>query len=64
MPGKGRGFTSKDYQAPLRKPGEKLETAVAQNDGAQKPASASDESEKGGTVFGINIHEMFSWSCR
>lgn len=46
MPGKGRGFTSKDYQAPLRKPGEKLETAVAQNDGAQKPASASDESEK------------------
>ncbi|XP_068676098.1 polyadenylate-binding protein-interacting protein 1-like isoform X2 [Montipora foliosa] len=46
MPGRGRGFTSKDYQAPLRKPGEKLETAVAQNDGAQKPASASDESEK------------------
>ncbi|XP_078353308.1 polyadenylate-binding protein-interacting protein 1-like isoform X2 [Oculina patagonica] len=46
MPGK-KGFTSKDYQSPLRKPGEKLDTSTATEDSVGKEtASASKESEK------------------
>lgn len=50
MPVKGR-VTSKDYQEPLRKPGEKYEPATAkEDDGAQKSASSTDESENGKTM--------------
>ena len=47
MPGKGN-ITSKDYQAPLRRPGEKLEASTTQDqDGGKDFSSAPNESEKG-----------------
>ena len=45
MPGKKK-FTSKDYQSPLRKPGEKREDLPTQ-DGGKGTSSASNEAEKG-----------------
>ncbi|XP_073259438.1 polyadenylate-binding protein-interacting protein 1-like [Porites lutea] len=49
MPGRGRsrrGITSKDYQQPLRRPGEKQETTSTAQDGAKDSSSALSESEK------------------
>lgn len=47
MPSK-KGFTSKDYQGPLRRPGEKRDTSTAEADAVGKEtSSASKESEKG-----------------
>ena len=49
MPSKER-VKSKDYQGPLRKPGEQCEPATAkEDDGAQKSASSVNESENGRT---------------
>jgi len=51
MPSKDR-VTSKDYNEPLRKPGEQCEPATAKEDdidGAQKSASSVNESENGRT---------------
>ena len=50
MPGRGRGrrgITSKDYQEPLRRPGETRETTSTAQDGAKDSSSALSESEKG-----------------
>ena len=50
MPGRGRsrrGITSKDYQEPLRRPGEKGETTSTAQDGAKYSSSALSEIEKG-----------------
>lgn len=49
MPSRGRsrrGITSKDYQEPLRRPGEKKETTSTAQDGAKYSSSALSESEK------------------
>ena len=46
MPGKKGVITSKDYQAPLRKPGEKRDTSSTQ-DGGKDSSSAISESDKG-----------------
>lgn len=47
---KNKGFTSKDYQGPLRRPGEKLATSTTEDCAVKEASSApnsSKESEKG-----------------
>jgi len=46
MPGKKGFITSKDYQAPLRRPGKKRDTLSTQ-DGGKDSSSATSESDKG-----------------
>ena len=46
MPGKKDNITSKDYQAPLRRPREKQDSSTTQ-DGGENSSSALSESEKG-----------------
>lgn len=46
MPSK-KGFTSKDYQGPLRRPGEKRDTSTAEDAVGKEASSAPKESEKG-----------------
>ena len=48
MPGKKK-FTSKDYQAPLRRPGEMRDLTT--QDGGKGTSSASNETEKGGLLL-------------
>ena len=48
MPGK-KGLTSKDFQGPLRKPGEKGDTSTTEDGGVKESSSAPEESEKGVT---------------
>lgn len=46
MPGK-KGLTSKDFQGPLRKPGEKGDIFTTEDGDVKESSSAPEESEKG-----------------